>query len=163
MYLSEAISWDPITLAFICGEDCRSPSHLWTALEQFGVEHNERYVGRGELAIWDFTRAMSCEIPPGRSPFGLILWLRTHGAESGWCPIWLLGALSASSSGWPVIAGWENPQVLPDCHRAPSRVAMLLPPVAGECRVAYAGEHPAWNVPLKDVFGCALPQFWTHL
>lgn len=180
--------WEPWPLKLACSPDMRSPKALVSCLAQFDVEHNERYkperVGNTtntycNVAVWDFTRALECEIPhwvsttgapcavgKGRelTALGMIMWLKVYGDEYGWKKLTDRHEADAhAAAGRPVVVCWENPQTTPDGRRCPSHVAMLLPPVNGESRIAQAGASNLFNAPLARGFGTIRDlDFWWH-
>ena len=174
--------WLRYPLCYVAGPDDRSPASLIRALAQLEVQANPRYTphqqGKGDtycnIYLWDATRALLAEIPhwvgtagaivqDGQgtelSALGVIGWLRCYGSDHGWRELALPDACARAALGYPAVASWENPT-----PGGASHVAMLLPPLDGECRIAQAGGSNLWDVPGQSGFGAvwAHAQFWTH-
>ena len=65
-----AEAWKPTSPAIVSDQNNRSPSTLRQVIDQFDVEHSERYTPyrRGgdtycNIFLWDVTSALNCEIP----------------------------------------------------------------------------------------------------
>ena len=177
--------WEPWPLTLACSSDCRSPDCLRACVGQFDVEHNPRY-RRDELghtycncALWDFTRALECEIPhwvsgtgapvpvgKGRelTAPGMIMWLRVYGDEYGWKSLTDPSeAMAHAAAGRPVVVAWENPKITGTGQRAPSHVAIMLPPVDGQARIAQAGADNFFDGPVERGFGKLRDLlYWWH-
>jgi hypothetical protein len=175
--------WMPAPLHLASSDDMRSPDALRQTLAQFDLTDPRYLPGtfgcpgtRCNVALWDYSRAMSASIPHwidtcGRemppdvhkyrelSAAGQIGWLRVFGEEEGWFPCSPKQARVMANMGRPVVAGWVNP-----LEGKPSHVAMLLPTPDDESepRIAQAGAANLFDVPLPRGFGPFKPEFWAH-
>lgn len=154
----------------------RTQAALFRSCLQFDVARNPRYrqnqQGKLEtycnIFAWDVSRALGCEIPHWLedangdrrelSALGCIEWLRESGDAAGWRASSREGATSAVVLGQPTVVTWQNPKPGHSSH-----IAVVLPPHAGELRIAQAGASNLFDVPLAQGFGGAEPlEFWVH-
>ena len=146
----------------------RSAADLAAVIDSADVEHHARYQpGSGEtwcnVALWDWTRALGCEIPHwvGEPPHrhelnanGVCLWLRTTGAREGWTRAGAAEARDHAARGGVAVAVWEDP----DGH---GHVAILRP-CADEIRIAQAGSRCLADAPIARGFGSRPVVFFVH-
>lgn len=152
----------------------RSPEKLRAVVAQFDVVANPRYKQRDSsgdgkrdtfcnIALWDFTRALGCEIDHydaqgnERNANAVCVWLASPlGAKAGWSLVDPMIAGSAAARGQPVVVAWANPKGI-------GHVALLLPPHGVELRIAQAGAHNLFDVPIAR-FGVAVQavKFYAH-
>jgi hypothetical protein len=175
--------WLPVTAPITSGPGDRRAPLLDLVIRQFRVATNPRYAqsqqGAGEtycnIALWDFTRALSCEIPhwvvgdgeissPGTGreldANGVVSWLRKTGAHYGWTSCSSNEAHAAALQGRPAVAVWNNPGGI-------GHVAIVRP---GDCHpqrglpIAQAGVRNADDIYLVDGFGRAAGavEFYIH-
>lgn len=151
--------------------NCRSPERLIEVAAQFNVETDERYrprdtSGDGKLDthcdayVGDVTRALGCEWPnwwDGKelSANGQIEWVEKYGTAYGWRRTSLPAALADAAAGRPVVVAYHNPE-------GRGHVAIMLPPVGPEARIAQAGARCLFDVPLEDGFGSLQIVCYTH-
>lgn len=175
--------WLPVTPVIASGPMDRSAGLLERVIRQFRFGVNPRYAvgqqGLGEtycnIAVWDVTRALGCELPhwvdsqgdptgPGRGSEldanALILWVRNRGPGRGWRKLQTAAeALERANKGYPTVALWLNPGGI-------GHVAMVRPgtmhPTKG-VPIAQAGAVNGDDLYLVDGFGNRGPiEFWTH-
>lgn len=163
--------WEPALPAAWNGPGERSPEALRACAAQFDVERSERYRardvtgdGRDEtwcnIYVWDVTTALRAEVPHwygGRelNANAVCDWLVSFGNMLGWTEGDRAAAHRASAAGQPVVAGWK-------ALRGSGHVAILLPPVGDELRIAQAGKRNHFDVPLERGFGALQPRFFLH-
>lgn len=148
----------------------RSRGVLLSVVAQFHLEETPRYQpGPGNLtwcnvALWDITSALGCEIPhwagddgapcrPGRgaelTANATLRWLEVHGPKFGWAPCSLAEAAEAAEAGRVAVAAWANPEPTKSGH-----VATFVPSVeAGAAHIAQAGRRCFTSEPYAHVFG----------
>lgn len=150
-------------------------------VRQFRVKTNARYqpgVRRQDgqrltfcnIFLWDFTRAMKCEIPHWVSPEGgiapvgkgkeltangVVTWLHEHGKDWGWEPCSEASARSKTLMGIPCVAVWQN-------HTSIGHVAVVVPAGYDITYIAQAGASNFEFEPIRKGFGNIKPEFWTH-
>jgi len=170
--------WEPKPITEVNAPGERSPEALVQVLEALGVETDPRYRAEGprtwcNIANWDATRALGCEVPHwigldgapakvgmGRelNANGSILWLRAMGPRYGWrkAPEHLARVLAGE--GKPVIVAWENKA------GGSGHVAMLLPPAGpgAALEIWQAGKTNFRRAPLVRGFGPRPVEFFAH-
>lgn len=160
--------WEPRVLTVEDREETRSAANLAAVLAALEVETEARYTPEGprtwcNLAAWDATRALGCDVPHwhhGRelNANGMILWLRTEGLIRGWAT---LGseetARQAANRGEPVVATWHNP------HGGPGHIALVRPsPSGGPLLIWQAGRINFESGPIARGFGSLPVVFFGH-
>ena len=162
----------------------RGATELRKVAEQFDVLTNPRYHPPGDGRTWcnifagDVTRAMGCEVPhwvradgtpalpgaPGAHELNanaVCDWLRSPVAVApaghGWSLVGAGDANAAAARGECVVVSWQNPVA-----SRPGHVAILLPPVDGQQRIAQAGASNYFDVPLARGFGSLPVKFYRH-
>lgn len=172
--------WEPAIPVRFSSPDARAAEHTRRVLEQFEVATHPRYraipnqtTGRLDtwcnIFLWDFTRAMCCEIPHwvdengrgadvgrGRelSANGQAEWLERHGIENGWLRCPTIDAELRACLGYPTIAVWKSPA-------GPGHVAVVTPTAPG-LHIAQAGARNFEDEPITRGFGAHPFQLWTH-
>lgn len=163
--------WQPLDAVLRSGEDSRSPELLREVIAQFDVAFAPRYqpVTFCNVFVWDFTRAMGCEVPhwvkldgtpatPGQgselSVNGIVEWLRRHGPEQGWSEVDAAAAKDAANAGRPTLAAWLN-------SYGHGHIAVVVASPNG-LRIAQAGMRCFADEPIEHGFGQLTPIFFTH-
>lgn len=175
--------WLPAIPETTSGPDNRDPAILLKVVNQFPVETHARYApkpfpGGGvvpacETLIWDFTRAMSVEVPYWRNPKtqapaapgkgietnanGMCAWLAKKGKTSKWYkPASAEEAQQLANEGYPVIASWMNPD--------PQGYGLLgiLLPNGPPLTVAQAGLLRSKRAPMSQAFGQLPVVYYAH-
>lgn len=141
-------------------------------LKDLQVEKSNRYKARDgqtwcNIFLWDYTRAMGCEIPhwvnPDGSPAevskgrelnanGIVSWLNQHGPRYGWVNADRRTAFDAAERGHVVALGWHSGS------GKPGHVAVLLP----EGTIAQAGRRNFVGETIEQGFGKLPVQFWIQ-
>lgn len=159
--------WEPRALP-LSAPAPRTPEQLAAVIDSADVERHPRYQpGHGatwcNVALWDWTRALGCEIPhwvgepPHRrelSANGVCLWLRTIGQHQGWTRATADEAREHAALGGVSVVVWENP----DGH---GHVAIVRP-CEKEVRIAQAGAKCLSDAPLARGFGSRPVVFYVH-
>ena len=165
----------------------RSAELTKAVIKQFQVETNPRYTPRDinkdgtqdtfcNIFLWDFSRAMGCEIPHWVLANGAVAavgagkelnanatvdWIRGYGVISGWRKITETEAREAAGRGYPTVVLWQH-------HGGIGHVAVVWPsPGLNDVTlIAQAGSKNFEEQLLKKGFGrLSEPslEFWTHL
>jgi hypothetical protein len=175
-------AWEEVTPDTVVPLSDRSPANYLTAVKQFEVETNPRYL-RGHMTpgvgketycnifLWDVTIAMSCEVahwvdpatgvevPKGKgvelSANGVCDWFWIHALKSGWMQCGKKKAMERASQGLPTVVLWKNPGGI-------GHVAVVLPGL-DFCHIAQAGTANFFDKSLEKGFGNIGPlAFYTH-
>jgi hypothetical protein len=117
------------------------------------------------IFVWDFTRAMGCEIPhwvradgrqsqvgKGRelNANGICRWLKTAGPREGWVGADRKTAVDAAARGHVVVLGWDSG------NTSPGHVAVMLP----EGTIAQTGATHFVGKTVREGFGTKQPEFF---
>lgn len=182
--------WEPFPFTFANSPEARDPAALLVVLGQFEVATNPRYTPRDlngdgkretfcNIFAWDFTRAMSKEIPHTidtngnprpfrdargrRDPLALEIsangvadWLANHGPRFGWRPMGEPAARENANQGRPTVASWNH-------HGGIGHIAVVRPGPAGVTMIAQAGGQCFENLPLARGFCRIVPTFFGAL
>lgn len=159
--------WEPRPLTVTGDAGARSPELLEQILDALEVETEPRYRPDGpitwcNLAVWDATRALGCDVPHWHrgkelTANGMILWLRSEGVLRGWAHVSEASARLAANRGEAVVAAWLNP------HGGHGHVAMVRPTPDGEpLRIWQAGARNLNSAPLAVGFGSRPVSFYSH-
>ena len=150
------------------------PEKYRHVLRDLQVEKSPRYKARDGLTycnifLWDYTRAMGCEIPhwtfkdgsdatPGAqgalelNANRTIDWLDKHGPNEGWVDADRQTAFDAASRGHVVVVGWHSKSP------KPGHVAVLLP----EGTIAQAGRRNFVGETIEQGFGKLPVRYWVQ-
>ena len=177
----EPRQWLPLKAPITNGPEARDESALRAVLAQFDLMANARYRPCADGRTWcnvyvrDACTALKAPLPAVLDPATcaglglddgpretsanlLCLWLASEfGRLAGWRAFDSLMAGASAARGLPVVAAWANPNP----HRS-GHVAMLLPPHAGQLRIAQAGSVCLFDAPLERGFGRLQPAFFSH-
>lgn len=119
------------------------------------------------IFVWDYTRAMGCEIPhwvtstgdaapvgKGRelNANGIVRWLAKHGPPRGWIEADRQTAMDAAARGHTVVVGWDSQS------SAPGHVAILLP----EGTIAQTGAKNFIGRSIREGFGTRAVVFYIY-
>lgn len=171
-------AWLPYPLSVTSREGSRSAASTINVIRQFQVASNPRYTPRNgvtfcNIFVWDFTRAMGCEIPHWVGPLGLpvpvgkgselsanatVQWIATTGPSQGWQRVTELTARARAAQGYPTVVLWPNVGGI-------GHVAVVYPAGYAATMIAQAGATNFENGALSKGFGSRkepLLQFWTH-
>jgi cell wall-associated NlpC family hydrolase len=143
-------------------------------LKDLAVDKSPRYKARDgktycNIFLWDYTRAMGCEIPhwtfkdgsdatPGAqgalelNANRTVEWLDTHGANRGWVSADRKTSFDAASRGHVVVLGWHSGS------SKPGHVAVLLP----EGTIAQAGRRNFVGETVEQGFGKLPVRYWIQ-
>lgn len=176
-------AWVEVTPDLINTDQQRSAAAMHDTAKQFEVATNPRYVkghdgnpANGQetycnIFLWDFTKAMSCEIPHWVDPAtgvevpmgkgkelsanGVCDWMATHGLGNGWMVCSEKQARKRASNGFPTVACWKNPGGI-------GHVGGILPGF-DFTHLVQAGGSNFFDKPFKDGFGSVTGTvFYTH-
>lgn len=171
--------WQPIDPPLRFGPADRKPEHIVTVVTQSGVATSLRYRpfklpnGRWRtwcnIAAWDWSRALGCEIPhwlrrttpktlpDGRTTMwdeldgiGIVDWLRNEGPKHGWRKVTEAEAVRRVNAGFPTFVVWRP--VSPKGAGMAGHIAMFVPDKSGRTRIAQAGLGCFANGALTDGF-----------
>ena len=92
---------------------------------------------------------------------GQVDWLERHGARFGWSPVERPMAADLANAGQPVAVVWANKTVTGK-DAGPGHVAICLPPVDGQIRIAQAGGSNFYDEPLERGFARLPVKFFAH-
>lgn len=173
-----AEQWKPTTPETRSSPGARNPALLYSVIRQFSLETNPRYQPKGSttycnIANWDISSAMGCEIPHWYStsdgapvPVGkgaemsankMVDWLKMFGPKFGWKIVGLQDAVAAAQRGEFSLAIWKNPQ------GGPGHVATFTPDSTLTApHIAQAGSQCFVGKSLASGFGSLPVQLWTH-
>lgn len=170
----------PVRLEAFNATEARSQDALLDVLAQFSVETNPRYQPeRGDtfcnIAVWDATRALGCEIPhwcgasgrparpgaPGAVELtanGIVDWLERHGWEYGWREESPRLVQELANRGAPVVAAWRA------AAGRHGHVMLVRPGLAGPGgpRVWGGGARCVADASVADAFGMLVPRYFAH-
>lgn len=153
--------WKPIDIP--ASKLPQGDKKLRQVLAELDVENSHRYRATKSdtfcnIFVWDFTRAMGCEVPhwvraDGRvtqvgkgkelNANGVVRWLATHGAREGWVQADRKTATDAAARGHVVVVGWDSGKA------TPGHVAVMLP----EGTIAQAGASNFVGKTVRSGFG----------
>ena len=177
--------WQPYPLEVTLSDKQRSPERLAAVIEQFRLPENPRYTPRAlskdgtqatfcNIFLWDFTRAMSCEIPHwawangAPAPVGrgkelnanqIVAWLGQYGHHYGWRKLTEEEARGAAVQGYPCVVVWQH-------HGGIGHVAAVRGGSDGITHIAQAGSSNFERGALSRGFGrlkAPALEFWMHL
>lgn len=152
------------------GSAYRSAEVLRAIVDQFDVEHAERYRRRDvtgdavpetfcNVFLADVTSALGCAVPRFLAN-AQIAWLRASTFGHGWRECSRRDASERARMGFPVVVAWANPS-------GPGHVAIAVPTRfdpddAERLEVAQAGSTNFARGPLERGFGRRVVEFYTH-
>ncbi len=148
------------------------PQKYRAVLKDLQVEKSPRYKPTASatycnIFLWDYTRAMGCEIPhwvdadgnptdpnKGRelSANATVAWLDKQGAQRGWIGADRRTAFDAAERGHVVVLGWHSGSA------KSGHVAVLLP----EGTVAQAGRRNFVGETVERAFGKLPVRYWIQ-
>lgn len=176
-------AWVEVNPELIILPTQRSAANLLAAAKQFEVETNPRYVAGHDndpatgketycnIFLWDFTKAMSCEIPHWVDPAtgvevpmgkgkensanGLCDWMAQHGLENSWMICSEKQARVRATAGFPTVCCWKNAGGI-------GHVSAIMPGL-DFTHSTQAGGTNFFDKNLRSGFGNAGPLiFYTH-
>lgn len=153
--------WQPIDIP--ASKMPQGDAKLRQVLMELDPENAHRYKPTANgtscnIFVWDFTRAMGCEVPhwvraDGRvtqtgkgkelNANGVVRWLATYGARAGWVQSDRKVATDAAARGHVVVVGWDSGKA------TPGHVAILLP----EGTIAQTGKRNFIGKTIREGFG----------
>lgn len=171
-------AWKPYPITVFSSVGARSAEAARRVIAALQVATNSRYTPRDgttfcNIFVWDYSRAMGCEIPHWVGPNGISVpvgmgselsangvarWLVAHGGREGWQRVTELTARARAAQGYPTIVTWDNVGGI-------GHQAALYPAGYAATMIAQAGANNFEQGALSKGFGNRkepLLQFWTH-
>lgn len=172
--LREPRQYIPVDAPVRNDASARSPDTLRAVAAQFDVESNPRYQRTAtstfcNIAVWDMTRALGAEVPHWIEDKTVVKgwrelnvnatleWMEIAGGASGWNEVDGAEAARRADAGFPTIVMWKNPG-------GHGHIALCLPSKGNGIRIAQAGAHNYFDVPLVSGFPprCSPLRYFTH-